>query len=398
MIAAPAPTSRRVQSVDALRGAIMIVMAIDHIRDFIHAGAMRFSPTDLDATTPAVFLTRFITYFCAPVFVLTAGIGASLRLRRSTKRALSLFLLSRGLWLVVMELTILRFIIFFQVRLSGSLVLLLVIWALGLCMVVLAALVHLPARVVAVLAVVMVAGHNLFDAVTPAAFGRADWLWAILHRQAVFTVGSVSFLVAYPLVPWIGVMAAGYCLGPIFSWEPQRRQRALLRLGLALTAAFIVVRAVNRYGDPAAWTTQRSPLFTLLSFLNTTKYPPSLSFLLMTLGPALMLAAWLDRRRLSPDNPLIVFGRVPFFFYAAHFLLAHLVEVALSFLRYGKTSFLWLPPPSMGGPRELFPADYCFSLWVVYAVWIFVVVALYPACLWFSRLKQRRHDWWLSYL
>ena len=394
----PPPTSRRVQSVDALRGAIMIVMAIDHIRDFIHAGAMRFSPTDLTQTTPAIFLTRFITYFCAPVFMLTAGIGAFLRLRRSTKKALSLFLLSRGLWLVVLELTILRFIVFFQIKLTGSLVFLMVIWALGLCMIVLAALVHLPMRALLLLSIAVIATHNLCDSIDPSLFGRAGWLWAILHRQTVFSFHGVSFLVAYPIVPWIAVMSAGYCLGPVFLWEPQRRQRALFWLGVALTVAFVVVRALNRYGDPAPWSTQRSALFTLLSFLNTTKYPPSLSFLLMTIGPALVVTSWLDRLTLSPKNPLIVFGRVPFFFYVLHFAVVHLIAIALGAVRYGHGRFLLLPPPSMGGPPELFPASYGFSLWTVYAVWILVIALLYPACAWFARLRQRRHDWWLSYL
>jgi uncharacterized membrane protein len=382
-----------VQSVDALRGAIMIVMAIDHIRDFIHAGAMRFSPTDLTQTTAAIFLTRFITYYCAPVFVLTAGIGAFLRLQRCDKGALSRVLVSRGLWLVILELTILRFVVFFQVSLRGSLVFLMVIWALGLCMILLAALVHLPARVLAVVSLVVIATHNLLDPIQ-----GAGWLWAILHRQAPFSVAGVSFLVAYPIVPWVAVMSAGYCLGALFLWQPQRRQRVLLQLGGALTIAFVVLRAINRYGDPAPWSPQPSALFTVLSFLNTTKYPPSLAFLLMTLGPALMLTAWLDRVHLPADHPLIVFGRVPFFFYVTHFALVHLVAIALAFVRYGAGRYLLLPPPSMGGPRELFPADYGFPLWVVYAVWIFVIVALYPACRWFARLRQRRHDWWLSYL
>jgi uncharacterized membrane protein len=200
------------------------------------------------------------------------------------------------------------------------------------------------------------------------------------------------------VLPWIGVMAGGYCLGTIFQWDADRRRRFLVRVGVALTAAFVVVRFIDLYGDPVRWSHQASPVFTVLSFLNVTKYPPSLDFLLMTLGPALVVMAWLERFRFASGNPLIVFGRVPFFYYAAHLLLAHLIAMGMNFVRYGAKPFLLIAPPSMGGPSKLFPADYGFSLWVVYAVWIVVLLILYPACLWFSRLKQRRHDWWLTYL
>jgi hypothetical protein len=170
-----------------------------------------------------------------------------------------------------------------------------------------------------------------------------------------------------------------------------------MRLGFALIAAFIVVRDINIYGDPTPWSRQSSSLFTILSFINTTKYPPSLDFLLMTLGPALAILGWLERFHFSFNNPLIVFGRVPFFYYGAHLLVAHLIVIAMNFLRYGPTSFLLIAPPSMGSPSELFPPDYGFPLWTVYAVWVVVLLLLYPACRWFARLKQRRHDWWLSY-
>jgi uncharacterized membrane protein len=193
-------------------------------------------------------------------------------------------------------------------------------------------------------------------------------------------------------------MAAGYCLGTLYECDANRRERFLVRLGLALTAAFVVVRAINRYGDPGQWGRQASPLFTVMSFLNTVKYPPSLDFLLMTLGPALIVMAWLERFHFASTNPLVVFGRVPFFYYVAHLFLAHLIAIAMNFVRYGAKPFLLIAPPSMGGPSELFPTDYGYPLWTVYAVWLAVLLLLYPACLWFSRLKQRRHSWWLTYL
>jgi len=259
-------------------------------------------------------------------------------------------------------------------------------------------LIYLPLPVLAGLSISIISLHNLLDGVSAERFGRAAWLWDILHQQGVFTFLGVNFAIAYPVLPWIAVMAGGYCLGTTFSWDAGRRQRFLMRLGLALMVAFVVLRAINVYGDPARWSRQSSPLFTILSFLNTTKYPPSLDFLLMTLGPAIAALAWLERFRFSFANPLIVFGRVPFFYYGAHLLVAHLIAIAMNFLRYGRTSFLLIAPPSMGSPRELFPPDYGFSLWVVYAVWVLVLLLLYPACRWFAGLKQRRHDWWLGYL
>jgi uncharacterized membrane protein len=209
---------------------------------------------------------------------------------------------------------------------------------------------------------------------------------------------GIRFVTAYPVLPWIGVMSLGYCLGTTFLWDAARRERFLMRLGLALSVTFIVLRAINVYGDPFRWSHQASPLFSVLSFLNTTKYPPSLDFLLMTLGPALAVMGWLERFHFSVANPLIVFGRVPFFYYVAHMLLAHLIAVGLGFARYGWHDFLLIPPPSMGNPGKLFPADYGFPLWTVYAVWIAVLLLLYPACRWFAGVKQNRHEWWLSYL
>ena len=299
---------------------------------------------------------------------------------------------------MLLEITVLRFIFLFEVRFSNSLVILTVFWMLGLCMVCLAALVHLPTRVLLGLSIAMIAAHNLLDPINAAQFGRAAWLWNILHQQGVFSFLNTTVLVAYPLVPWVGVMAAGYCFGRVLQWEPPRRQRFMLRLGLALSIAFVLLRALNHYGDPLPWAAQKSALFTTLSFLNCTKYPPSLQFLLMTLGPALIIMSWLDRSRLSASNPLIVFGRVPFFFFLGHLAVIHGVTVLLNLLRYGTASFLLLPAPSMGGPPQMFPPDYGFNLGVAYLVWLAVVVLMYPVCRWYATLKRRRKDWWLSYL
>lgn len=393
----PAP---RIQSVDALRGAIMILMAIDHIRDYIARSAMQFLPTDLSRTTPAIFFTRWITHFCAPVFMLTAGLGAFFWMTRGhrSRPELSRFLVTRGVWLILLEVTVMRVIMFLQFSYRREIVILFILWAIGCSMIALAALIYLPLRVLAALSVAIIALHNLLDPIPARRFGHFAWLWNILHQQGIFTVAGINFVVAYPVLPWIGVVALGYCLGQVFSWNSDRRRRFLIVAGLSLSALFVLVRAINIYGDPLRWTHQRSALFTVLSFLNTTKYPPSLDFLLMTLGPALMALSWLERFRFAATNPLVVFGRVPFFYYVAHITLAHFVAMGMNFIRYGWKHFLLLPPPSMGSPNGLFPSNYGYPLWTVYVVWIGVLLALYPACLWFSRLKQSRHDWWLSYL
>jgi uncharacterized membrane protein len=298
----------------------------------------------------------------------------------------------------VLEVTILRLILLSQISFRANPVLLIILWAIGISMIALAALIYLPARVLAAVSIAIIALHNLLAPVPAERFGRAAWIWDILYQRGVIVLGGINLRPAYPVLPWIGVMAGGYCLGTLFALDAHRRQSFFVWLGLALTAAFVVVRAVNIYGDPAPWSPQASPVFTVLSFLNVTKYPPSLDFLLITLGPAMVVMAWLEKFHFPATNPLIVFGRVPFFYYAAHLLLAHLIAIGMNFVRYGAKSFLLIAPPSMGGPSELFPVDYGFPLWTVYAVWVVVLLLLYPACLWFARLKQRRHDWWLTYL
>jgi len=350
----------------------MIVMALDHTRDFFHAAALAFRPDDLTRTTPILFFTRWITHFCAPVFMFTAGLGAFLWYSRGhTKAQLSRFLWTRGLWLVVLELTALRLALSFDF--SGP-VLLTVLWALGWSMVALGFLIYLPLRVLACLSVAVIALHNLADPISASQFGGAAWIWNILHQQGIFHVGSAVVVVGYPLVPWIFVMSAGFCFGPLVALPPLQRRRWMTRIGLALTAAFLLIRAINIYGDPQRWSTQ-PPGMIVLSFFRVTKYPPSLDFLLMTLGPALLLLAWFDRISWSTTNPLIVFGRVPLFYFLVHFYLIHALAIVFQVVPHGG-----------------------YALWVVYVVWFAVVAMMYPLSLWYARLKQRKHAWWLSYL
>ncbi|MBI2947990.1 MAG: DUF1624 domain-containing protein [Verrucomicrobia bacterium] len=371
------PVRPRLDSVDLLRGLVMILMALDHTRAFF--SNVTFYPLQLDRTWPILFWTRWFTHFCAPVFVFLAGTGAFLSTTRGkTSAQLSWFLFTRGLWLVFLECTVILWFgwsFSINFRSIGAAV----IWAIGWSMVALAGLVFLPVRYIALFGIVMIAGHNLLDPLSPERFGAFDWLWRILHIQGPVLIGAdpakPSFVigVGYPLVPWIGVMAAGYAFGSMFLWEAKRRQRAILSLGLILSALFFILRAANVYGDPSAWSVQKSPLYTFFSFINCTKYPPSLLYLCMTLGPALIVLACVERATPRFLEPVLVFGRVPLFYYLLHLPLIHGLAVVIR----------------QGGPG--------YDLPVVYAVWIGVILVLYPVCRWFANVKRRRRDAWLSY-
>lgn len=368
----------------------MILMAIDHTRDFF--GNSGVNPTDPATTTIPLFFTRWITHFCAPVFCLLTGTGAFLAGRRRSTNELSRFLLTRGLWLIFLELVVCR-CLGWQFNFDYRVTALIVLWSLGWAMIVLSGLVYLPPAWVATFGIVMVATHNLLDSVP-----WTNWFWSILHVPNIL-VATPRFAVfeGYPLIPWVGVAAAGYGLGQIYYWAVDRRKALLLRLGLALTAAFIILRAIDIYGDPRPWGTQKSAAFTVLSFLNTTKYPPSLLFLLMTLGPAMLFLWALENGTRRWLRPALIFGRVPMFYYLLHIPVIHLLAIGVCYARYGQVywmfessnigSFPITPPPGWG-----------YSLPVVYLVWAIVVMTLYPLCRWFAGVRQRRSDAWLSYL
>ncbi len=391
----------RLTSIDALRGLVMVVMALDHVRDFFHVGAMSFSPTDLNRATPALFMTRWITHFCLPVFMFTAGMGAYLRWRRRGQRKaqLSKFLVARGVWFVFLELTVMQFAYDFSAP-WHYMQLLLILWIFGICMLLMAGLIWLPPGALAGFSLLVIAGHDLLDPVRASALGPAARLWNFIHQPGVIRVFDASLLVTYTVLPWIGVMTAGFCLGRVFEQEERARRRTLRMLGVVCLAGFFVLRTVNRYGDPAPWAHRNQPVFTLLSFLNCTKYPVSLDFILMTLGPALLVLAWFDAHRLKPANPLIIFGRVPFFYFVLHFYLIHALSVLLAFVRYGESAarFAFNPPPSMGGPADLFPRDYGYGLTTVYLMWAGLVPSLYPLCRWYAGYRAAHKAWWLSYL
>lgn len=385
----------RLESLDLLRGIVMILMALDHTRDFF--GVPGISPTDLSRASAALFLTRWITNICAPVFFLLVGVGAWLSLRRKSTRELSRFLFVRGLWLIFLELVLLRCLAW-QFNFDYRLTMLVVLWALGWAMIVLSALIYLPAGVVAIVGIVMIASHNLLDSISPSFFGALAPLWMILHAPGpILTTPRHVIFVAYPLIPWVGVTAAGYGLGPVFAWPAERRRAFLFRLGTGVTAVFLVLRAINVYGDPGRWAAQKSAAFTALSFLNTAKYPPSLLFLTMTLGPATLLLWCFDGGTPRILRPVLVFGRVPLFYFALHPVLIHLLAVAVCYASYGHVHWMFESPGPGQYPMTL-PPGWGFSLPVVYAIWVFVVVALYPLCTWFASLKRRSKNPWLSYL
>ena len=393
--AGPRAASRaRVESVDVLRGVIMIVMALDHVRDFFGAAV---NPTDPATTTVALFFTRWITHVCAPVFFLLTGVGARLALRRRSRSELSRFLLTRGLWLIFLEIVVLR-CFGLQFNFDYRVTVLTVLWALGWAMITLSALIRLPVWAAAAFGVVMIATHNLLDGVPASAFSSLAPLWSALHApNVIYSDGRHVVLAAYVLIPWVGVTAAGYALGVIFRWDAERRRALLLRLGVGGVVAFVVLRAANVYGDPAPWSAQRSPVFTVLSFLNTTKYPPSLLFLLMTLGPALLALRALDGRTPRLLRPALVVGQVPLFYFLLHMPLIHLLAVAVSYARYGAVHWMFESPTLDRYPITQ-PPGWPLPLPVIYLIWVAVVVTLYPLCRWFAGVRQRRDDPWLSYL
>ena len=399
------PARQRVDSIDLLRGLVMVIMMLDHTRDYFSAEQFQFDPTNLDRTSIALFLTRWITHFCAPVFFFLAGTGAYLRgTRGATPREMSWSLISRGVWLIALELTIIRALITFDVLPGGTYVGQ-TIWALGWSMIVLAGLVHLPLWATGAFGVVMILVHNAFDGMGPQACfpgqptcGAGDMILRVLHVSGPVMLGAKGpmFLALYPLIPWIGVMAAGYAFGRLYTMDAVDRRRLLLRLGAAIVALFVVLRATNLYGDPSKWSVQpRGAAFTALSFLNLSKYPPSLLYLCMTLGPAILLLAFLEReRRGRIGTALVHYGRVPLLFYVLQWVFTHGVAYAL-FAATGKPTealFIFHNNP----PEVLAKAG--FPLPVVYLFWVLGVLALYPICKRYAELKRRRSDWWLGYL
>ena len=379
----------RVDSVDVVRGIVMVLMALDHTRDFFGS---RADPTNVATTTAALFFTRWITHVCAPTFFLLTGTGAALSLGRKTTAELSRFLVTRGIWLLFLEAVVVR-CLGLQFNFDYRTTILEVIWALGWAMIALAGLVWLPRKVIAAVSLAMIVGHNAFDGIRSA----NPW-WVFLHQPGFLVPppGHVVF-VAYPIVPWIGVTAIGFVLGGIYTWDPVRRRAFLLRLGVGLPCAFVFLRFLNVYGDPFRWSHQPTATQTVIAFLDAVKYPPSLLFLLMTLGFTMLGLYAFDGGVPRLLNPALIFGRVPLFYFIVHVPLIHLLVVAIGYARYGSVHWFFDSPSLDKYPFEM-PPGWGYSLPFVYAMWALVVILLYPLCAWFARVKARRRSGWLSYL
>lgn len=388
-------TKERIKSIDFLRGLVMIIMALDHVRDYFHYDAFFFDPVDLTQTNEALFFTRFISHFCAPVFVFLAGTSAFFVGQRKSKKSLSIWLLKRGLWLILLELTIIKFGWLFKFDISYFM--LQVIWILGLAMIFLAVIIHLPKKLTIVVSFLIILGHNAFDSFIPNGNLNSD-IWTFLHEFKLLNYEDIKVFVAYPIIPWIFVMPLGYYFGELYlpKINSKKRTKNLLQLGIISTLLFFILRCLNLYGDPYFWSTQDSWSYTIMSFFNVTKYPPSLLYLLITIGPSILLLAFAEKWKGWFFNKLVIIGRVPMFFYIIHIYIIHLIALiavtATGFNLSDMFADLWVTMQS--GLK-----GYGFHLGVVYLIWIILIIGLFPICSWYNTYKSNNRDkWWLSYL
>ena len=393
MLQQPSLNQKRITTVDFLRGAVMIIMALDHTRDLFHYDAQLNNPLNLATTTPVLFFTRWITHFCAPVFVFLSGTSAYLQLARKAKKELSIFLITRGLWLILMELTIVNFVLTFDIHTFA----LETIWAIGISMVILGLVIWLPFEVILILGLMIVLGHNSLDFYERKQTGQLSIGYNLLHRLGFHPLGGkFQLLILYPFLSWSGLMMLGYCLGKVLrNGNRSYRRRFLVITGLSTIALYIVLRFINVYGDPSQWFKQATGFRTFLSFINSSKYPPSLFFMCMTIGPALLLLAWWDNIQNAFTKFVSVYGRVPFFYFVAHLFILHFITMLFYFYR-GHTFTETMNDQVI---TKFVKAGEGFSLTIVYVIWLSVVNALYPLCKWYDKYKRdHKEKKWLSYL
>jgi len=388
-------STHRIQSIDLLRGIVMIIMALDHCRDMLHYNnSIGQGPLDFGTTTPALFLTRWITHFCAPVFVFLSGTGIFLYSSKGkSKKQIAIFLFTRGLWLIFAEIFIIGPLwdfYFFEFFLQ-------VIWAIGLSMVFLSVLQFLPYRVLFVIGLLIVFGHNLLDNITVEQPFLKSVLWSVIHKEHLYQISDhLQLVIQYPFLPWLGLMILGYALGKLYLPETsaEYRKKFLLITGLASIALFIIIRFVNIYGDMHQWSHQKTPVFTLLDFVNTTKYPPSLLYILMTIGPALVFLSFAENISTRFSRKIAIFGKVPFFYYILHVALIRSISWAAFFV----SGHTWSDLDFTHFREGSLPYGSGYSLWVVYLTWVAVIIILYFPCRWYSKYKTTHKYWWLSYL
>lgn len=389
---------KRIESIDLLRGIVMIIMTLDHVRDYFHKDAFIFNPVDLTKTNALLFFTRWITHYCAPVFVFLSGISAFLYGEGKSKKELSLFLLTRGLWLMFAELFIVT--LGWTFNPTYPIFNLQVIWTIGVCMIVLAALVHLKRNYVLFIGCLIIIAHNLLDNIHITSNKPAALLWALIHDPGDFKIGNHFYFIHYSALPWIGIIAAGYWFGGLYTanCNVEKRKKVLLLTGTASIIAFTLLRLINYYGDASLWQVQKSNVFSLLSFINVTKYPPSLLYTLITLGPALIFLALAEKPLNFITKRIIVFGRVPMFFYLLHIYLIHTMAIfAAAWSGFNWTNMVML---NNRVNRVSSLEGYGFSLAIAYAVWVTVIILLYPFCKWFAAYKRANHHTkkWLTYI
>lgn len=386
---------KRISSIDILRGLVIILMAVDHIRDMW--ALEPFAPENISETSASYFFTRWITHFCAPVFVFLAGTSIYLYLQKvKDKNVVSTFLVKRGLWLVLVEIIIINWAWSWKMIWNSWGFFLQVIWAIGVAMIAMALLIRLSNKILLIVSMLIIFGHNLLNAITPNDLGSFDWFWKIFHEQGWIPFASdnsFGMYVVYPILPWIGVMAAGFVFGQVMIWEPEKRIKLLWKLGIGSILLFVVLRYSNIYGDTGVWETQKNGLFTFIDFLNTQKYPPSLLFILMTLGPSFLLLIVFEKWKTKLFDFLKVFGRVPFFFYILHFPVIHFS----SMLYFRITEGTWFDLANSGGPKN-WPEFYQPSLFRLYLVWVLIVIFFYFLCSWYNNYKTKHNYWWLKYI
>ncbi len=389
--------TNRIESIDVLRGLVMVIMALDHVRDYFHYGSFFNDPTNLETTTPILFFTRFITHYCAPVFVFLAGTSAFLYGSKKTKGELFKFLFTRGLWLVFLEFAVNNLIWTFD--LSYSFPIVQVIWAIGVSMVMLSFLIYLPKKVILGIGLILVFGHNALDGIVMEGTSFQSIIWYFLHQQQMLVYGSdFIFLIQYPLIPWIGLMALGYCFGQLYSkdFDASIRKNWLLNMGFAAIGLFLLLRSLNIYGDLIPWTMQDTTAKTIMYFFNVTKYPPSLLYFCITLGPAMLFLYAFETTKNKLTDFFLIFGRVPLFYYFLHVLVIHALAIIGMLIFGGNWHDMILDAEGFMNENLM---SYGYSLFVVYCVWISVVLLLYPFCKKYMMYKATNKDkWWLSYL
>ena len=397
LVESPITDKRRILSIDILRGIVMVIMALDHSRDYFHTAD---APLDLSTTTTFLFFTRWITHYCAPIFVFLSGTSIYLQSLRKTKKTLQSFLLKRGLWLIFIEVTIVTFAWTFNP--NFNFIILQVIWAIGISMVFLGLLIRLPFNLILSLGLLIVLGHNLLDFTESAPGFNSGFWWDLFHHGffALYPITQNHVLVIlYPFVPWTGLMMLGYCTGKFFSpqYSSEQRKKILNRIGIGLILFFILLRFTNMYGNPEPWTSQKNVWFTVLSFINVHKYPPSLLYMCMTIGPAFLLLSLFEKNQNRFTSKMRIYGRVPFFYYVLHIYLLHFIS-AVVYIAHGHT-ISEATTLGTGTPFYFLAANDGYNLLVVYIIWISVVIALYPLCNWFNNYKtNHRERWWLGYL